>query len=468
MKKQSFSNRIAFNFMLATAVLIIVIFAVVYLVVHKTVETSLKDDLTTEGIEVAEGLVLLTDSIVFADEAEWQEKEHGQVEVNPIFIQVADSAGKVLRRSPNLMGTSLAIDKNETGDVYFNSSLSGVRIRQFQLLLKNGLGQQAGFVSVAIPLEESHMVLRNLFIILLTGFPVALVILYFITKFIAKKSISPVLVLTERAEKITRENLNERIPFPAIEDELHTLTGTINSLLDRMEDTLLREKQFASDASHELRTPLSVLKGTLEIMIRKPRPSAYYIEKAATCFSEVNRMSILVDQLLLLARYESKTVMANLSKVSLEQLVHRIIARNVNSLEEKNLTINLKIGENTMVITDAFMTEQILENIFSNAVKYSYPNQAIEIFTDRSDDQVFLTVKDEGVGMEKEELSKIFDRFYRADKSRSAQSKSHGLGLAIAKRFADLLQIKISVVSQPGKGSSFTLAFPSSVGLHHS
>jgi signal transduction histidine kinase len=235
-----------------------------------------------------------------------------------------------------------------------------------------------------------------------------------------------------------------------------------------MEDTLLREKQFASDASHELRTPLSVLKGTLEIMIRKPRPSAYYIEKAATCFSEVNRMSILVDQLLLLARYESKTVMANLSKVSLEQLVHRIIARNVNSLEEKNLTINLKIGENTMVITDAFMTEQILENIFSNAVKYSYPNQAIEIFTDRSDDQVFLTVKDEGVGMEKEELSKIFDRFYRADKSRSAQSKSHGLGLAIAKRFADLLQIKISVVSQPGKGSSFTLAFPSSVGLHHS
>jgi signal transduction histidine kinase len=468
MKKQSFSNRIAFNFMLATAVLIIVIFAVVYLVVHKTVETSLKDDLTTEGIEVAEGLVLLTDSIVFADEAEWQEKEHGQVEVNPIFIQVADSAGKVLRRSPNLMGTLLAIDKNETGDVYFNSSLSGVRIRQFQLLLKNGLGQQAGFVSVAIPLEESHMVLRNLFIILLTGFPVALVILYFITKFIAKKSISPVLVLTERAEKITRENLNERIPFPAIEDELHTLTGTINSLLDRMEDTLLREKQFASDASHELRTPLSVLKGTLEIMIRKPRPSAYYIEKAATCFSEVNRMSILVDQLLLLARYESKTVMANLSKVSLEQLVHRIIARNVNSLEEKNLTINLKIGENTMVITDAFMTEQILENIFSNAVKYSYPNQAIEIFTDRSDDQVFLTVKDEGVGMEKEELSKIFDRFYRADKSRSAQSKSHGLGLAIAKRFADLLQIKISVVSQPGKGSSFTLAFPSSVGLHHS
>jgi signal transduction histidine kinase len=468
MKKQSFSNRIAFNFMMATAVLIIAIFAVVYLVVHKTVDTSLKDDLTTEGIEVAEGLVLLTDSIVFADEAEWEEKEHGQVEVNPIFIQVADSAGEVLRRSPNLMGTSLSIDKNEPGDVYFNSSLSGVRIMQFQKALKNGRGQQAGFVSIAIPLEESHMVLKNLSIILLIAFPVALLILYFITKLIAKKSILPVLILTGRAEKVTKENLNERIPFPAIKDELHTLTGTINSLLDRMEDTFQREKQFASDASHELRTPLAVMKGTLEMMIRKPRSSEYYIEKAATCFSEVNRMSVLIDQLLLLARYESKTVRTNLAKVKLEQLIHRIVARNVNSLEEKNLTLEINIGEGINVITDAFMAEQILENIFSNAVKYSSPGRNLEIFTDQTDVQVLLTVKDEGVGMEQKDLSKIFDRFYRADKSRSAQSKSHGLGLAIAKRFADLLQIKINVASQPGKGSSFTLTFSDPGDLYQS
>ena len=468
MKKQKFSNRIAFNFMVATAMLISLIFAVIYLVVSKTAESSLEDDLTAEAREISEGLVLTADSIIFADEAEWKEKEHGQVEVNPIFIQVANAAGKVLRRSPNLMGTSLSIDKNQAGNVYFNSSLSGVRIRQFQLPLNNDSGQRAGFVSVAIPLEESHMVLKNLLIVLLTAFPVTLLILYFVTKLIAKKSISPVLVLTERAEKITRENLNERIPFPTVKDELFILTGTINSLLDRMEQTLIREKQFASDASHELRTPLAVMKGTLEMMIRKPRSQEYYLEKAATCQSEVNRMSVLIDQLLLLARYESRSDVARFAKVDLEKLIHRVIARNVNNLEEKNLTLHIKIQPKTDVITDAFMAEQILENIFSNAVKYSLPNQGIEIFSARENGHIQLTVKDEGVGIEQNELSKIFDRFYRVDKSRSAQSKSHGLGLAIAKRFADLLKIKITLESQPGKGSSFSLIFPHPDNLHSS
>jgi signal transduction histidine kinase len=197
-------------------------------------------------------------------------------------------------------------------------------------------------------------------------------------------------------------------------------------------------------------------------MVRKPRDTAYYMEKTGACLEEVNRMSVLVDQLLLLARYEKDVSPCTLAMTSLPDLMNNIIVRHANDLEKKGISLYLNIHEDLAVLTDAFMTEQILENIFSNALKYSYANSTIGIFSNNTDHQTSLTIKDEGIGMNKEELSQIFERFYRADESRNFQVKGYGLGLAIARRFADLLQITIQVESQPRKGSAFTLVFPGS------
>ena len=268
-------------------------------------------------------------------------------------------------------------------------------------------------------------------------------------------------LLTNSAEKITRENLNERIPLPKIEDELYTLTTSINKLLDRLEETVLHEKQFSSDASHELRTPLSVLKGTLDLMIRKPRNDEYYIEKATTCLNEVNRMSDLVDQLLLLARYENADDLVKKTKVDLAEVLDAIIARNSAGIEQKSLTLDLNIENPISVYTDIFMAEQILENIFSNAIKYSPDDRTIYISSSKTGEHVELIIRDEGIGMSSEESAQIFQRFYRIDESRNTRIKGYGLGLAITKRFADLLNIAIEVQSQLQKGSSFKLTFPS-------
>lgn len=460
MNGQSYSNRIALNFMTATAVLVMVIFTSIYLVVYKTVYNHLNDDLDAEYREVANGIEIFDGQFIFTDQAEWSEIEHGQIEVNPIFIQVADTTGNIIKKSPNLMRTSLVILENEDRKIFFNSELSTGRIRQLQMILPNQLDEKAGYISVAVPLEESQRVVKNLLMILLSAFPVVLLVLYFITRFIAQKSIAPVKILTERAGKISRENMNERISLPPRKDELYTLTITINNLLDRIEDMVIRERQFSSDASHELRTPLSVLKGTLGLMIRKPRDPSYYIEKTNTCLEEVDRMSVLVDQLLLLARYEKDAIPYTLRATNLTDLINNIIARHANTLELKGIILNLDVERNLTVMTDPFMTEQILENIFSNALKYSFHNGIIKIFSNGSGHQLSLTIKDEGIGMNNEELLQIFNRFFQADKSRSAVVKGHGLGLAIAKRFADLLQITIHVESRPGKGSSFTLVFP--------
>jgi signal transduction histidine kinase len=170
-------------------------------------------------------------------------------------------------------------------------------------------------------------------------------------------------------------------------------------------------------------------------------------------------MSVLVDQLLLLARYENEQGPSGLTLISPGDLIGNIIARHARVLEQKKITLDLNIPRDLNVLTNPFMAEQILENIFSNAVKYSRENGTVSIF---SGNDGRLTIKDEGIGMNKEELSRIFNRFYRADQSRNSKIKGYGLGLAIAKRFADLLQIVIQAESEPRKGSSFTLVFPPS------
>jgi signal transduction histidine kinase len=460
MKAQSYSKRIALNFLTATAILILVIFCSIYLVIYKTVYNSIDEDLETESQEILNSVVIFDDQVIFTNQGEWDENEHAQIEVNPTFIQVSDSLGNILRRSPNLLGKSLDLVKNENRKIFFNTQLPTGQVRQFQMIMTNDLNKKTGYISVAIPLEASLMVLKNLQIILLSAFPFVLFILYIITRFIAQRSIMPVKLLTESAGLIRHENLNERIALPQRKDELYILTGTINSLLDRIEDAMIREKQFSSDASHELRTPLSVLKGTLELMIRKPRDHAYFIEKTGTCLEEVNRMSVLVDQLLLLARYEKEIMVSKLVATSVPVLLNKIIVRSADSIEQKGIILDLNINQNLTVLTDPFMFEQILENIFSNALKYSNANGTINIFSTSTPQTRSVTFQDEGFGMDKEELDQIFNRFYRADQSRSSHVKGYGLGLAIAKRLADLLRIKIVVESQPGKGSAFTLFFP--------
>ncbi len=460
MKQSSYSNRIARNFLVATAFLILVIFFSIYLVVYKTVYNSLDENLGTEYHQVYNSLFVLEGKVFFNNSGEWEENEHTQIEVNPTFIQVSDTAGNVLRRSPNLQGTSLRIFKNKNQEIFFNAQLPTGQVRQVQMIITNKQGKKAGFISVAIPLEASLMVLKNLLFILLSAFPPVLFILYFIIRFMAYRSIMPVRILTESAGKIRHENLSDRIGLPQRKDELYTLTETINSLLSRIEDAMAREKQFSSDASHELRTPLSVLKGTLELMVRRPRDVAYFKEKSSVCLEEVNRMSLLVDQLLTLSRYEKEGISVKPVNTNITIIIDRIIARSTGVLEQRNIEIDLDLEPGLTVLSEPFMLEQVLENIFSNAVKYSNENGMVRIFSGGNLQPVSVTIQDEGIGMSEDEISRIFNRFYRADQSRSSAVKGYGLGLAIAKRLADLLGIRILVESRPGKGSAFTLIFP--------
>ena len=460
MKPFNLKNRIALNYILATSVSITLLFSLIYFVVFRTVYSHLDSDLDAEISEVYSGLVVLNDTLIFANPYEWDEKEHGKIEVNPTFVQVINTEGKSLRRTPNMRGSNLSFNKSLGEKKYFNTNFSSSPVRQLQMSIQNPIGKVLGYLLVAIPLKESEIVLKNLSYTLLACYPLVLIILFILSRFIAGKVVAPINKVIDTATRITKENLDERIDLPKHHDEIYILTLTINNLLNRIEDVVIREKQFTADASHELRTPLSIIKGNLEVLIRKPRETQQYLEKINYVINEIDRMSHLVDQLLDLARIESSHIKPNFTQFDLKILVADIRLRLSNLLLEKSLVIELQGDKELLVRADFSMVEVMINNIISNAIKYSKLNGRIEISFTRTAHSIECQIRDNGCGIPKNQLSKVFDRFYRVDESRNSQTTGKGLGLAIVKRLAELQNIGIQIDSEVNIGTTVSLSFP--------
>ncbi len=452
----TFKNRVASYYLFATALIITVLFIAIYWIVYNTVYSHLKEDLDAEISELSSSIIVtVNDEIIFANPLEWNEGEHKQIEVNPTFIQVTGLDGETIKKTSNLLTDSLRYLNTESSKYYLGTKLSQSPVYQVQTPILDKNGNKIAYLLVAIPLEESELVLENLKKALFISFPVILLILFFTTRYIAGKAIAPVNNVIQTANRITKENLQERIKLPENRDEIYTLISTINELLDRLEDNLLREKQFTSDASHELRTPLSVIKGTLEVLVRKPREVKQYEEKINYCIKETDRMTNLIDQLLFLAKYDSGKVLPNKSNIDLKSLFARTINRLEPILSEKEIKINFNENGNTTAFTDESMMEIIFENVITNSIKYSGSRSGIHVLF--NDQQSFLecTIKDSGIGMTEEQIRKIFDRFYRIDESRNSEAGGFGLGLSIVKKFCELQDIELKVESKPSFGTSF-------------
>ncbi len=231
-------------------------------------------------------------------------------------------------------------------------------------------------------------------------------------------------------------------------------------LLDRLEDVVQREKQFTADASHELRTPLSIIKGTLEVLNRKPREVEQYIEKIDYVIGEVDRVSSLIDSLLELARLESGKVAPDIVMFDISGMTQGIAERFHASARSRKMELDLHLPEGLEVNADPSMCDIMISNIISNAIKYSLEGDKIEIKTGTRSGVVFCSITDHGAGIDEEHIQKIFDRFYRADSSRGAKTGGKGLGLSITKKLADLQNVTLELSSTPGKETVFTLLFP--------
>ncbi len=470
----SLRNRIAFYYTIATAFLIAVVFTIIYFMVdgfvYQHFDTEIKKEITETLSEAHPTGDKFTDISQFRaaninddnedDNEDDEPNKKIKADVDPEFIQVIDRKGNVVIKSRNLGTNALVLDPGWRGTSYFNSLVGSTTVRQAQVPLLDHEGLTLGYLLVAIPMKNAIIVLRDLQTIFFFSFPLIILTLFVLTRLIAGKSIRPIEKVIAAAEKMTQINLNERVPLPHHHDELYRLSSTINALLDRIQDAFQREKQFTADASHELKTPLAVIKGTLEILVRKPREREQYETKVQFCLTELNRMARLIDQLLMLARYESNKMNPRIESVLLSSSVDDVIKRLLPFALEKQISFNVQNTENLKVAADPAMIEMILENIISNALKYSPTGSSVTIAAERQEGTIVCSITDQGIGIPEEKLQVIFERFYRVDSSRNSSTGGFGLGLSIVKKLADLQLIKVSVKSMKNKGTSFALIFP--------
>ncbi len=451
----AYKERIAGRLTLVTSLIILVVFAVIYLVANFTVVNNIDRELGLETDKHKDQIFLVDGEIRFLHKDEWQEMEHSQLQLNPIFIEIVDLEGHSMDRSPNLRNHHLIFSPENTSEQAAQTLRIGEsEVRQMQIPLFNA-GKHEGYLLLAKSFEDSRELLDNLRNVLLILYPGILLSLFLTMRYLAGKSIEPIRQLISKTNQITQSNLNERVPEAEHNDEIGQLTRSINELLERLEASLIREKQFTSDASHELRTPLSVLRGTLEVLIRKPRTSDEYVKKIQSAFSSIDRMSATIDQLLALAREEKGkfSVREELELITfLEEVTDQIAGeqqRKISFRCEASMPIFVKANEQSL--------QMILNNLIQNAVKYSTPDQEILVRTGIAGSVPYVEVCDAGSGIAAEYLEKIFDPFFREKEAVDRLIPGTGLGLAIVKKLAQESGIRISVFSEKGKGSTFHL-----------
>ena len=453
----SFKSRIAIHYMIATAITMALAFFLIYFVVSETVIRNLDYDLSFEANKHLGEIKIIGDSIHFKNKEEWAEREHVEVQVNPAFIQLIDKNGVLMDKSPNLKGEYLSFNKSELCS-HFNSQIRQRVIRQVQVPIEQA-GMVKGYILAAMSAESETSTLLMLRNILVFSYLILWIGLYFISRFLAGRSIIPVQKVTNTIARITKNNLNERVELPQNKDEIFDLSMSFNSLLGRIEDALDRERQFTSDASHELRTPLATLTGTLEVLIRKARTQKEYEEKIKFSLSEIDKMSTTLEQLLLLARLDSNSAAKNNNLMTLPAIVDESLGNFNKQIVDKNLKIQFLFDSDKKLVVPAYYTNLIIKNVLSNSIKYSEDGATIKITIDEINNHVVCVIKDTGIGINKEDLAHVFESFYRSESLSHKHIKGNGLGLSIVKKCADAVNAKLNIESIKEKGTTVTILF---------
>ncbi len=277
---------------------------------------------------------------------------------------------------------------------------------------------------------------------------------------LAQRALIPVNVITQTAQAISQDDLSRRIQPGLPDDELGRLAQTFNHMLDRVQSAFTRQQQFTADAAHELRTPLSIMQTGLDVTLAQPREAEAYRTMLESMREEVRRLGQLTGQLLLLARADAHTLPFEPRPTDLSLLLHTVVDQIEVAAGEKQIALRRDIPTGCQLMGDEDRLIQLMLNLLENAVKYTPEGGTITVTLQQVPGYVHFSICDTGIGIPPEHLEHIFDRFYRVDRGRSRQQGGVGLGLAIAHQIARLHGGEITVTSQPGQGSTFTVRLP--------
>ncbi len=394
------------------------------------------------------------------------------------YIEIFSSTEMLALQSPQLNNTTLqlnremilsAINGRKEFSAVTDAPTSGLwDSRGARVLYYPAQHRQHKYAIVLIaPLSGIETMLSRLRLIIIFSIPVTLILAAVVGWQFSKRAYAPVGELVAKANTITAERLNQRLEVSDADDEISHLAETLNSMMQRLEESFKTLKQFTSDASHELRTPLTILRGEIEVALKKSRETEEYESILKDSLEEVKRLQNITEGLLLLSQYENRVMSLQKERIDLGELAAESAARAGILAERKKIRLVMNLQEESAdgiyIEGDRKKLKNVLLNLFENAVKYSNENTMIACNAGISCDAAFgfVSIKDEGIGISESEIKTIFDRFYRADVSRTrGEGYSLGLGLSIVKAVVEAHGGYMDVESSRGSGSVFSVFLP--------
>ncbi len=389
--------------------------------------------------------------------------------IGSTYVQINRIDGDLVDRSTNLGNESLTLTPDQLTAVANGQSLfandrilqSATRSYLTPLVVTTRTGDQeiVGVIQVAQSLREVRATLAQLGIFMVLSILAALGIASVVGALLARSALAPIDRISETARAITRaHDLNRRIESRGASDEVGRLASTINEMLARIEELFRVQQRFVADVSHELRSPLTAVRGNLDLLRLGAAQDPEARDQALSAIDgEVGRMSRMVADLLLLARTDAGVPMEK-ERFELDTLLLDVYRQ--ARVTSNGVRVSLGNEDQASVIGDRDRLKQAVLNLVDNALKYTPSGGEVKLSLEKDKKWVRLSVQDTGMGIAPESIPHLFDRFYRVDKARARDAGGAGLGLSICKSVVDAHNGKITVESQVGKGSKFTIWLP--------
>ncbi|WP_263833890.1 sensor histidine kinase [Sulfurospirillum oryzae] len=371
---------------------------------------------------------------------------------------------QILNKSSDLKGEILKIEPTIVQQIFDNpekivfSMMSDTKLTQRKIYIGTiFLAQnefQMLFLQCAMPYDKHTPQIKEMISTLWMGLSLLLAIILVVAYILISKSLSNVQKVTNTAKAITAHDVHSIIPQTHIAYEIDDLIDTFNTLLSELQNAYAQVKQFGQNASHELKTPLTIIKGEVDVGLRKERSAEEYQQILKKVAKEVITLHEVIEKILFLSSTTKNELKHHFSEVYLDEILIDAIEEKRPLSEQKNLHLHVNTLEAVSVLGNAALLKIVIANLIDNAIKYSTAPATIEIALFPHE----LHIKDEGLGIKKEELAHVFEQFYRGDESKQTTQGS-GLGLAIVKNILDLHDFGISLQSQEGVGTHIFVTF---------
>jgi heavy metal sensor kinase len=349
-------------------------------------------------------------------------------------------------------------DKPEYVNVTYKSlSVHPIRIILFPVITEN---LTTYIVQVGTSLRKSYQSLDKLMIVLAIAAPFMLIFSSLVGYLILTRAFKLVKSVVRTVRQISAEDLSLRVDSKGKADEIGELIDTFNRMIERLEQSVHRIKEFSSDVSHELKTPLTIMRGEMDVVMRRVRDREDYEKAFASVYEEVKKLETIIDDLLFLSQADLEQSRAVFNKTPLYEILINEVEKMKKLADRKNVRFIIKEIEALYINGDALLLERLIMNLIDNAVKYTPGGGEIAVSLKKDSDHALLKLQDNGIGIPGESLPYIFNRFYRVDKSRANRSRSSGLGLSIVRQVAILHGAEVNIESETGKGTRVTVRLP--------